>query len=153
MTAAVWSTAPDQCFDDFPVKMLVCFLLPLSPDVLTMGVVGFSLCIITACSKLQGNWSSSQYAEEGLSKFFVASASSLIRTTSCHRYVNQILNCLPKTQLHLSSQINRASTKTTRGCQKLEIVTDDNNKFVYDHVSFACHSYNALCILQVADVI
>jgi predicted NAD/FAD-binding protein len=85
--------------------------------------------------------------------FFVASASSLIRTVSSHRYVNQILNRLPKTQLHLSSRINRVSsvTKTTRGRQKLEIVTEDDNKFVYDHVIFACHSDDALRILQAAD--
>ncbi len=66
------------------------------------------------------------------------------------RYVNEILGRLPKSQLHLSSRVNCVSSLTddTTGTQKLELVTDDDEKQVYDHVIFACHSDQALRILQ-----
>lgn len=73
--------------------------------------------------------------------------------TPSHRYVNQILNRLPKSQLHLSTRVNCVSsvpptTTVENERQKLELITDNDEKRIYDHVIFACHSNDALRILQ-----
>jgi predicted NAD/FAD-binding protein len=72
--------------------------------------------------------------------------------TSSHHYVNQILQRLPKSQLHLSSKVNCVSSLPTENSSpKLELITDADEKFCYDHVIFACHSDDALRILQAGD--
>ena len=60
--------------------------------------------------------------------------------TSSHHYVNQILSRLPKSQLHLSTRISRVSQCEGEKRQKVEVTTNDYEKFIYDHVIFACHS-------------
>ncbi|KXN85415.1 hypothetical protein AN958_11354 [Leucoagaricus sp. SymC.cos] len=117
MTAAIWSTPPDRCFDDFPAQTLIQFMY------------NHSLLQIT-----------------GKPKWLTICGGS-------HRYVNQILGRLPKSQLHLSSRINCVSSISKQGAgrRKLEIVTDNDEKYVYDHVIFACHSDEALRILQASD--
>jgi len=74
--------------------------------------------------------------------------------TSSHHYVNQILSRLPKSQLHLSTRISRVSSTQCEGekRQKVEVTTNDYEKFVYDHVIFACHSDDVLRILQAGDI-
>ncbi|KAF5348456.1 hypothetical protein D9756_009552 [Leucocoprinus leucothites] len=103
MTAAVWSTPPDRCFDDFPAQTLI----------------------------------------TGKPKWLTICGGS-------RRYVDQILSRLPKAQLHLSSRINCVSSvlDESGGRRKLEVITNDDEKYVYDHVIFACHSDDALRILQ-----
>ena len=72
--------------------------------------------------------------------------------TSSHHYVNQILSRLPKSQLHLSTRISRVSQCEGEKRQKVEVTTNDYEKFVYDHVIFACHSDDVLRILQAGDI-
>lgn len=69
------------------------------------------------------------------------------------RYVNEILQRLPKSQLHLSSRVNCVSSVSDYASKvpKLELVADNDEKYVYDHVIFACHSDQALRVLQVGD--
>lgn len=114
MTAAVWSTPPDRCFDDFPAQTLIQFMY------------NHSLLQIT-----------------GKPKWLTICGGS-------RRYVDQILSRLPKAQLHLSSRINCVSSvlDESGGRRKLEVITNDDEKYVYDHVIFACHSDDALRILQ-----
>ncbi|KXN88462.1 hypothetical protein AN958_07301, partial [Leucoagaricus sp. SymC.cos] len=117
MTAAIWSTPPDRCFDDFSAQTLIQFMYNHSLLQITRKPKWLTIC------------------------------------GGSHRYVNQILGRLPKSQLHLSSQINCVSSisKQGTGRRKLEIVTDNDEKYVYDHIIFACHSDEALRILKAGD--
>lgn len=75
-----------------------------------------------------------------------------ITNFSSHHYVNQILQRLPESQLHLSSKINCVSSVPSKNSgPTLELVTDNDEKYLYDHVIFACHSDDALRILQAGD--
>jgi len=54
----------------------------------------------------------------------------------------------------LSTRISRVSSTQCEGekRQKVEATTNDYEKFVYDHVIFACHSDDVLRILQAGDI-
>ncbi|XP_006460492.1 hypothetical protein AGABI2DRAFT_203560 [Agaricus bisporus var. bisporus H97] len=116
MAAAVWSTPPDKCFDEFPAHTLIKFM-----------------------------YNHSLLQMVGKPKWMTICGGS-------HHYVNQILQRLPESQLHLSSKINCVSSVPSKNSgPTLELVTDNDEKYLYDHVIFACHSDDALRILQAGD--
>lgn len=126
MTAAVWSTPPDVCAIDFPAKTLIRFmynhhLLQITGKPSWLTIKG-------------GRWVACCVKEH----FFVADLHY------SKKYVESILSQLPSAQLHLSTPVH-AVRSDERG---VILETATGTRETFDHIIFACHSDDALRILE-----
>jgi len=131
MTAAIWSTPPEKCFDDFPARTLV--------------RIARSALRSHSYSRLQIQFMHNHHLLQVLGK-----PSWLTIEGGSHNYVKAILSKLPPAQLHLSTPITALETRciTEHTKPKVYLKTHDGTQVEYDHVVMACHSDTALQILK-----
>ena len=126
MTAMLWSTPPGVTATDFPIKILIGFMH--NHNLLRiLGTV---------------SWLTFRGGRYGI---FTGPPLILIFCLFCSKkYVDSILSRLPAKQLHLSTPVQAVSSGETNAT----LVTVAGERETFDHIIFACHTDDALRILD-----